>query len=518
MSNFKKLMMSSAGGGGNFYLESVLTDGAIGGPTAIPGLQLNQNVKYETHFLSDGTTVHCYNVQGTLPDGTTSTQGALYTKLGTDGTVLWSKRVANQLAGDSTSYPRCLHYGSVVDSSDNLYIVGQVNYVSTPYGTNSWPYVLKIDTSDGSVEKLMVYSLYNAQYGNNDRGWFEDIKINKSNGNLVCAGVMDVTGVGYRGSFFEINPSTLAIVGARLIGNGGAYFNCVETDSSGNIYVAGYDNYSYSSVIKLNSSYTVQTSKNLDQNGGLVESISEKDGNLYVARYDSAILSGYSSVPIAVTKLANSNFSVVWSQGHADPSFNGYGVRKIRFDSNGDLIVANLFPGNYRSLAGVSGIVGSGISKLSDVDGSLDWAVIFTPYSSNSAAGANYRLYQYGIAVSADDLIATTAEDFFYYYANASDFKQVRSPSAAVLSLEDLEGINFTSDSTALYSTDDVSWPQGLKIVDVTSYFTLSGTADSSGTSGISTSTTNPTVAATDATSQVQIADVTYSEENLVAI
>lgn len=533
MSNVKKLMMSAAGGGGDWFTNVWQSDPRVDGVGSLTtGETLSFGVnevageeKNDAYLTTSGETIQVIRCIGS---GTTGITGALIVKYDTDGTVLASKALNTiSTSGVNGSHPRLYPYGSTYDyNNDILYVVGYASYVSvTGYGSQ-WGGVAKIDATNMSLDEFYVYPT-NFQSVSN-RGWFEDACINKNNGNLMCVGVYDISGTGYRGAIWEINPSTMAQVGAALFGSGGAYFNCVDTDSSGNIYVGGYDAYAKSSLIKMNSSYQNQWNYNIDDNGQLTFGLKVKGSYVYVLREDSNILTNYSNIPVAINKfdLNGTNqwtSSATTSGAHADPQYNGYAVRGFDFDSSGDIIIAHNIPGNYRSLPGGTNNFGVGFTKLNDSDGDYNWTVTVLPYTANSNCSVRYN--PGGITIK-DGRIACAGKFFNYNYESSSSF--VNSKAMFALNLpEDPTSISFANNN--LFAPSDVpqlsttisggpAYEVGIRIDDVSTYWTMHGIVDTGGSSVSSSLTTlsSSNTAPTDFLSSCRYHSFTpYSETNI---
>lgn len=528
-------MMTSAGGGGDWFTAlaapNLKADGPSGATTTNgDSLPFGSNTtsgedKNDIYFTSSGETIQVFRSTG--PASTTGITGFLVVKYDTDGTIIGSKAFNTMdTSGTQGTHPRLYPYGSTYDTTnDFLYVVGYSNYTNvTGYGS-AFPGVAKIDGTDLSLDEYYVYPTNQNIGTTGNRGWFEDCSINKNNNNLMCTGVFDIQGVGYRNCIWEINPSTMAQVNAVLIGSGGAYGNCIDTDSSGNIYLGGYDAYGKSSLIKFNSSYIHQWNKDIDSNGQLVQGLKVKGNYLYVLRRDAGILSGYGNFPVAMNKF-DLNGTNQWTTygAHADSGYNGFGVTGFDFDSNGDIIITHLMPNNYRALTGANNTYGFGFTKLNDSDGDYNWTVSILPYVQNTSNAPRFN--PGGMSIK-DGRIAAHGQFMVYTYEGSSNYMIHRSLYALNVP-EDLTSMSFTPDND-LFPSADV--PQlstatgtphtlGLRIDDVSSYFNTSGPAqlDSGSVTYSVTTLTSGNTAPTDFLSSCRYYDITPDYEVTVAL
>jgi hypothetical protein len=488
MANAKKLMMSAAGGGGDFLSDVVsdnnLIEGNFSGTylgSSVPQGSLRAVQGFGSHILSDGTMVGVYDNR--------FRKEPYIVKYDTDGTALVWKSVTNTTGGsiDFRVYDSC------VDSSDNLYLSGVVsNYNLAGYGGRSKGGVIKIDTSGNmSLTKYWVYP-QDENNDNNGTSLHYGCSINQNNGNLMVCGRVDISGTGAVPYYMELNPSTGAIVLDKYISDGGSIAWKMDTDTSGNVYLCGYHSNNPDAVWKLNSSGTTQWAKSFKSNGSTVQDIKVKGSYVYVVPTNSdGLLSGFAYRPLTVYKLNASNGSHAWTtaNAHADSSeAKNFYPRKLSFDSNGDILVLWEVPAAWVIDQGTLYSQRScGIARLEDSTGNLDWAVSIHGYSNSS----------YDTSQTENDVQLTLEEDAidcvdgriavasirnnFYWQRSGTYQGYVNQETPYIANLpEDLSGYSFQNGNTfstlSITTTDfnqNFNW--GMGITDVTSYFNLSG-------------------------------------------
>tara|TARA_B100000035_G_scaffold106421_2_gene90244 strand:+ start:4667 stop:6025 length:1359 start_codon:yes stop_codon:yes gene_type:complete len=259
------------------------------------------------------------------------------TKHDSDGNLLWQKLISSQ----TNSWYHDTFRDVAIDSSDNIYCVGRVNYTSKAFivkfnssGVEQWQREYRSTTGDAAFSRVQLDSSENlivvggsSFTGGNDAvivkynssgtlQWqrqqhktsgylsFQDLAID-SNDNIF------VTGTGYTNSsnywcclvkydssgseqwqkYLYDSSQTNALNAGRGIG----------LDSSGNIYIGGWINLTNvgacSYVIKLNSSGTIQWDKYVQQgsHGGGEEAIDiavTPSGDCYLVGFGNAIKNG----------------------------------------------------------------------------------------------------------------------------------------------------------------------------------------------------------------------------------
>lgn len=481
--------MASAGSGGGDFLSDVVPDnhlieGNFSGTylgSSVPQGSIRAVQCMGCHILSDGTMIGVYDERF---------RNAPYIiKYDTDGTALAWKTVTNTTGGGIDFRV----YHSTIDSSDNLYLAGEVEgYNVAGFGGLSKEGVIKIDTSGNmSLTKYWVYP-HDDENDNGGTSKLYGCSINNNNGNLMVCGIAGTAASGSSPHYMELNPTTGAIVLDRYIADGGSVAWKIDTDTSGNVYICGYHSNNPDAVWKLNSSGTTQWSRSFKSNGSTMQDIKVKGSYVYVLPTNSdGLLSGFAYRPLTVYKLNTSNGTHAWttSNAHADSSeAKNFYPRRLSFDSNGDILVLWETPaawvldqGNLYSQRGC------GIARLDDSTGNLDWAVAIHGYSNSS----------YDTSQTENDVQLTLEEDAIdcvdgrivvasirnnYYWQRSGTYQgyvNQETPYLANLP-EDLSGYSFQDGNTfstlSITTTDfNQNFNYGMGITDVTSYFNLSG-------------------------------------------
>lgn len=233
---------------------------------------------------------------------------AFLTKHDSSGVLLWQRSLADSLAAASQGD---ISWGISIDSSNNLYIVGQFQNASS--GTNA--FIVKYNSS-GTIQwqRSLASSLAAGSQG--DAGIAIAID---SSANVYIAGSTTNSGGGSNAIVAKYNSSgtiqwqrklndALAAASQDDHGNG------IAVDSSGNVYVIGYNSSStgyYAFIVKYNTSGTLQWQKSLG------------DAGASKATFGQAI---------AVDSSAN-----VYVTGQGHNASNGYVAFLVKYDTSGTL-------------------------------------------------------------------------------------------------------------------------------------------------------------------------------------
>lgn len=480
--------MSAAGGGGDFFSDvvpdDVLNEGNFSGTylgSSVPQGTINTPQCVGCHILSDGTMIGVYDNR--------FRNTPYIIKYDTDGTALAWKSVTNTTGSPATFRV----YHSTVDSSDNLYLVGEVrDYNISGYGSQSKGGVLKIGTS-GSMS-LTKYWVYPHDDKNNNGGVSKlyGCSINNNNGNLMVCGVATTLASGSSPYYMELNPTTGAIVLNRYIADGGSVAWKIDTDTSGNVYICGYHSNAPDAVWKINSSGTTQWSRSFKSNGSTMVDIKVKGSYVYVLPTNSdGLLSGFAYRPLTVYKLNTSNGTHAWttSNAHADSSeAKNFYPKKLSFDSNGDILVLWEVPATWiLDYGNLYDQRACGIARFDDSTGNLDWAVAIHGYSNSSYdTSQTENDVQLTIEEDAIDCVdgriaVASIRNNFYWQRSGTYQGYVNQETPYLANLpEDLSGYSFQDGNTfstlSITTTDfNQNFNFGMGITDVTSYFNLSG-------------------------------------------
>ena len=238
------------------------------------------------------------------------------------------------------------------DSSGNVYFCGD----TTTYGSGGYDAVIGKLSSTGSLTWLRTLGATGAQFA------FDIAK--DSSGNLYICGYDDPAGV-KRGIIAKYNSSGTIQWQKRLSGTYDVRFNAIAIDGSDNIYVTGTDEDSGGDVglllVKYNTSGAVQWQKKWGTTGLLAsQSITtDSSGNVYVGGRRTT---GYWNL---VAKF-NSSGTVQWARG-IDPGalLSQPLIWGLDTDSSG-----NVYAGGGTSLLG---FYGSGILAKYNSSGTLQW-------------------------------------------------------------------------------------------------------------------------------------------------
>ena len=247
-------------------------------------------------------------------------------KYDTSGNVQWKKLIGD--SGDND------FYGSVTDSSGNLYIAGGYS----PNAGQGKANIIKLNSSGVIQWQKFLAST----------SGYRHMAIDSSNNIYVCGtidgGPADCLVVKY-------NTSGSVQWQKRITRGSSNYWEgsfCIALDSSSNVYITGYSNHDSSSddqpfLLKMNSSGTFQWARKFGNYGGSSGNTAEccaidQNDNVYVTGRDKTNTSGTDAY---IVKL-NSSGTVQWkrSLGINGVNHNGY---SIKTDSRNNVILGGDF-------------------------------------------------------------------------------------------------------------------------------------------------------------------------------
>ena len=247
-------------------------------------------------------------------------------KYNTSGSVQWKKQI-----GDSDDND---FYGSVTDSSGNLYIAGGYD----PNAGQGKANIIKLNSS-GVIQWQKFLA---------GTSGYRHMAIDSSNNIYVCGtidgGPADCLVVKY-------NTSGSVQWQKRVTRGSSNYWEgsyCVALDSSSNVYITGFSNHDSSSddqpfLLKMNSSGTFQWARKFGNYGGSSGNTAEccicdQNDNVYVTGRDKTNTSGTDAY---IVKL-NSSGTVQWkrSLGINGINHNGY---SLKIDSRNNIVLGGDF-------------------------------------------------------------------------------------------------------------------------------------------------------------------------------
>jgi hypothetical protein len=328
--------------------------------------------------------------------------------------------------GDTTVNQSDQTVAAVFDTSNNFITAGQQS------GTNTIATIFKIDPTKATVfSKKYTQTSISVQF---------DKAATDSSDNIYTVGSQNASSI-WRMLITKVNSSGELQWSRRLgIATGQVFGLGVGTDSSGNVYVAGYaqltssDKYAFL-VAKYNSSGTIQWQRKLYQSVGnnITQGfITDSSGNCYVSGY-SAQSAGPPITYSGYIAKYNSSGTLQWQKQFtsASGSFGNIGFSKV--DSSG-----NVYSGCSLYVAPTNTVF---LQKL-DSSGTVQWQrsysastsqAVTVDSSSNvyfcgeSVGGANYRghIVKYNSSGTIQwqrEINATlSGQDFKYWYAMGTD-------------------------------------------------------------------------------------------------
>lgn len=279
-------------------------------------------------------------------------------KYSSSGTFLWSK-VVSQAYGYSVLYAASIS----IDSSDNIYIIGNYSYTTV--------YLWKFDTSGNLAYTRLIGTAYQSGEVNHVHATTSDVT-------LTLVGYQQTGKYDYAsyGQIWKYNPNGTPI--RYVILGGGTQGNqwiprASVTDSSGNTYTAGLRFYfnNFASIIKLNSSLNRVSSVML-QVGGYVSLAKDSSNNLYAL----GAISITQGSPMYIAKF-DSNLNLQWQ-------------RQITSSTTTDFYVSAITVDETNSRFAVSGRINDRLfSMYLPMDGSGIGSYTVGGYNVNYAAGSS---------------------------------------------------------------------------------------------------------------------------------
>lgn len=288
------------------------------------------------------------------------TNGAIVTaQLASDNSIAW----ARDLSGTSTNETAS---NMVIDSSDNVYVVGATNASGAG---NLDCYVSKYNSS-GSLQ-------WQRTVGTSATDRFYDIALVDSNANIMITGTANV-GSSPEGTVLKLSSSTGLLVD-QVLGGNISTIKTIATDNSGNIYILLTETLTasreYAVVIKMDSSFTQVWARNIGyaspstvDMGGQAIGV-DNSGNVYVTVRDSVNNDFFLKF--------NSGGTLQWQTGF-NYSFNN-GIYAMTLDTSGNIYLAGDF--------GSTSIVAS-LLKF-DSSGTLLWGRGLNGYGGTEDTSVN---------------------------------------------------------------------------------------------------------------------------------
>ena len=235
---------------------------------------------------------------------------AFIAKYDTNGTIQWQR-----ILGDSNSD---IFVELGLDSNDNVYVGGYS--LSPNSGVDSYDSIHAKYNSSGTIQWQRKLSGGSAEF---TTGTAVD-----SSGNMYFNGQSSSGGYGYDYLIAKYNSSG-TIQWQRTLGDGNDNRGRgVDVDDSGNVYVAGYNNFSgnTSLVAKYNSSGSLQWQRNLE--GGGTENIAvTNSGDVYAVGKDNG-----GGPDMRVVKY-NTSGNIQWQRSVGSGSGNSIGY-SVALDSS----------------------------------------------------------------------------------------------------------------------------------------------------------------------------------------
>ena len=246
-------------------------------------------------FDSSGNSI----VVGEASFATTADDYFLITKYNSYGAVVWEQSLYW-----GTTARKDILWGVTTDSSDNVYVCGQVANTGTNFygyvakfnsaGTVQWQYYLTGGTNDNSFKKLVL----------------------DSGGNIWCVGTYYASASSDLIWLTKYNSSGTIQLQKSITGDLQRQDLDVAIDSSNNLYIVGSPvgtTYSKFTVTKLNSSAALVWQRQFDEVGTHVNSAfgvcTDTNGNVYAV---GRMLSGGATVGLIVKY--NSSGTLQWQR------------------------------------------------------------------------------------------------------------------------------------------------------------------------------------------------------------
>jgi hypothetical protein len=280
---------------------------------------------------------------------------ARLTKTNESGTVQWTR----DLNTGSVDYP----WGVGVDSSGNAYVGGYTGSTAVLAKYNTSGAIQWQRTLDISGQTDYGYSLTADSSGNS---YITGQSVNGSQTSMFLA-KYDTSGAIQWQRFLTLTA-------------GGSYGQGIAVDSSGNVYVTGYDTFNSTSIItaKYNSSGTIQWQRRLDTSGG--DDIgygitTDSSGNVYITGNSF-------SNNILVAKYDTSG-TLQWQRElSAGGAFYG---RSIAVDSSGNVYITG------RGLGG-SNVYGAVVAKYNS-SGTIQWQRVLYANPNVSSGSTGFGIF-----------------------------------------------------------------------------------------------------------------------------
>ena len=379
--------------------------------------------------LPGGGNVLEATASGTLSDGSTVIVNA-------DGTV--SAVAANQLGwivtlGDTDNRSGLDYFtASAIDSSGNVYLVG---YTTTEGQGNRETVVSKYNSSGvqqwqrllGDSNPNYAYAVvldssgdvYVSGIGDSSDGlifkynssgtlqWQKDIPYMQnafiamdSSNNIYVAGTYYTGGGSDRNwLIMKLNNSGSLTWAREMTGSSDDLVTGIAVDSSGNVFVSGYNFSNQAGIVKYNTSGTFQWHRKLDgtsweYSGGVAV---DSSGNSYVLYHSGSSGSNDTSNGNMVTAKYNSSGTVVWQRTIGDGLYQEFGFHSnsIAIDSSNNIYI--LVATNSPEAAGDRDFL---VAKYND-SGVIQWQRLL---------GGGDRENSYGISVDNSGYIYITGD------------------------------------------------------------------------------------------------------------
>lgn len=354
---------------------------------------LSKNTTYTTYDYGYGIAVDNKGgvyVTGYVYSNSQSAPVILSSKFDALGTTVWEKMIGKTTGSNHEGF------GITVDVNGNTYIVGCANYSLSPYPA----LLIKID-SFGATQWQKEFK---ATIGTNASILY-CTTINSA-GNICISGVSsgDDIAIASVTSSGTVSWQRKLSTGYTNAGTG------IVTDSSNNIYVAGYGTASgttqFAYLVKYNSSGTIQWQRYLIASSSSVELFNgvtiDSSGNIYCVGSSKYGTATYSTMLVKY----NSSGTLIW-QRKLSGSGNTYG-QGISIDSSGNLYITGYT---------ISGAFNLGFIAKYNSSGSILWQRTISNNNNANlysiAVDKKGNIFVSGIAVFTGALGAATTINSF---------------------------------------------------------------------------------------------------------
>ena len=418
-----------------------LTKSGVVNANYVHSAGVNAGVVTATSFIGDGSQITNIpagggsleaTASGTLANGDT-------TIVNTDGTV--SAVAANQIGwivtlGDTDNRSGLDYFtASAVDSSGNVYLVGYSTteeiygnrealiskYNSS--GVQQWQRLLGDSNPNYAYEVVLDSSgdVYVSGIGDSNDGlifkynssgtlqWQKDIPYMQnafiamdSSNNIYVAGTYYTGGVSNNNRnwlIMKLNNSGSLTWAREMTASSTDLVTGIAVDSSGNVFVSGYNFSNQAGIVKYNTSGTFQWHRKLDgtsweYSGGVAV---DSSGNSYVLYHSGSSGSNDTSNGNMVIAKYNSSGTVVWQRTIGDGLYQefGFNSNSIAIDSSNNIYI--FVATNSPEAAGDRDYL---IAKYND-SGSIQWQRLL---------GGADRENSYGISVDNSGYIYITGD------------------------------------------------------------------------------------------------------------